>query len=169
MVAGRWVLVLLTVLVGPLMWWAGVSDTAAAAYDAVPPGDASLPYFISNYEEPGHFMALAFGAVHLMLIAVLMPTARRLRRERVGTFVQAIVASLLAFCFAWAQYVLNPVTTNWGGDPDGWSLVKDHIAAWYGEIAFLWLVLVGLTAVTIAVSALVAARLTAEERVHHRT
>ncbi|MEH1127813.1 hypothetical protein [Micromonospora sp. CPCC 206061] len=123
MVAGRWVLLVLMVLVGPLLWWAGVADTASAAYAAATPDDADGRYFISNYDGPGRFTAGFFAFINLVLLAVLMPTARQLRTTRTGGFVRVIITSVLAVGLAWFEYVFNPVSTNWGGDPDGWSIL----------------------------------------------
>jgi hypothetical protein len=170
MVAGRWVLLALMVLVGPLLWWAGVADTAAAASAAATPHDADGRYFISNYDGPGRFIAGFFAFINLVLLAVLMPTARQLRTTRTGSFVRVIITSVLAFGLAWFEYVFNPVSTNWGGDPDGWSMVKHHIAPWYDEVAIIWIALVTTTATTIAVLALAAAvSATRERHLYSRT
>jgi hypothetical protein len=144
------------VLIGPLLWWVGVVATAAAAYSAVAPNDTAERYLISNYDEPGRLFACFFVLVNLALIAVLMPTAGHLRTMRSGTLVRAIVMSVLAFGVAWIEYQLNPVTANWGGDPDAWSAVERHVAPWYGGAAVTWLALTALTASTVAVQALAA-------------
>jgi hypothetical protein len=157
MLAGRWVLVILMVLLGPLLWWTGVSDTAATAHAAAAPGDADGHYFIANYDGPGRAVAGFFAFINLVLLGVLMPTIRHLRTNRTGTYARAIVTALLAIGLAWFEYVANPVTTNWGGDPDAWSMVQDHIVPWYGSLAGIWIVLVVATGTTIAGSALTAA------------
>jgi hypothetical protein len=153
MVAGRWVLLALMVLVGPLLWWAGVVDTSSAAYAAAASGDADGRYFISNYDGPGRGIVGFFAFINLALLAVLMPTARQLRTGGTGRFIRLIITSVLAFGLAWFEYVFNPVSTNWGGDPDGWSMVKHHIAPWYDRFAVIWIVVLTATIATIVVLA----------------
>jgi hypothetical protein len=164
MVAGRWVLLVSMALLGPLSWWAGVADTSAAAYAALAVGDTDGHYFISNYDGPGRAVAGFFAFLNLILLAVLMPTARGLRTRRIGTFVRAVATSVLAVALAWFEYVFNPVSTNWGGDPDAWSMVKRHLAPWYGGVAVAWITLVTVTATAIAGLAVAAAVSAARER-----
>lgn len=161
---GRWLLLVLMVLAGPLLWWAGVADTTTDAYAAVAPDDASGRYFVSNYDGPGRSMAAIFAFVNLVLLAVLMPTARQLRTGITGTFVRAAVTSMLALALAWFEWRFNPVTTNWGGDPDAWSMVKDHIAPEAGRAGTLWFAVTAVTAATIAVWALSSAASAAGDR-----
>jgi hypothetical protein len=164
MLAGRWVLAVLMVVLGPLLWWAGVTETSAAAYAAAAPGDADGHYFITNYDGPGRAVAAFFAFINLVLLGVLMPTLRHLRTEHPGTFVRAIATSILAMALACLEYLANPVSTNWGGDPDAWSMVQDHIAPWYATLAATWIVLVVATGTTIAASALTAALASHRER-----
>src|SRR3954451_18123988 len=118
MAAGRWVLLVLMVLAGPLLWWAGVTGTASAAVAALPPGDASLPYFVSNYRSGGLSMTGVFAGINLLLLTVFLPTDRQLREGGTGTLVRAVVAAVLISGLAWFEYACNPVTSNWSGDPD---------------------------------------------------
>jgi hypothetical protein len=163
MVAGRWVLLALMVLVGPLLWWAGVVDTSSAAY-AVAPGDADGRDFISNYDGPGRGIACFFAFINLVFLAVFMPTARQLRTGGIGRFVRVIITSVLAFGLAWFEYVFNPVSSNWGGDPDGWSMVEHHIAPWYDRFGVIWIVALTATIATIVVLAIAAIVSAARER-----
>lgn len=140
-------------LVGPLLWWAGVADTASAAQAALRPGDASLPYFVSNYRSGGLTMAGVFGLLNLLLVLALVPTARRLRAGGTGVVVQAVVAAVLVTGLALFEFRLDPVTHNWSGDPDAWSLVEDHLAPWYPSYGVLWLVVSAGVAALIAVRA----------------
>ncbi|MFC7535197.1 hypothetical protein [Actinoplanes sp. GCM10030250] len=164
MAVGRWMLLALMVLAGPLLWWAGVADTTTAAYAAVAPGDADGRYFISNYDGPGRTIAGFFAFFNLLLIAVLMPTARQLHTMRPGTFVRAGVTAVLALGLAWFEFVFDPVTANWGGDPDAWSMVDDHVASWYDGFATTWFALTAATSAAIATAAFAAALWAARAR-----
>lgn len=144
------------VLVGPLLWWAGVVETTAGAYAATPP-EAGERVFIENYDGPGRQFAVIFGGLNLLLLGVFMPTARQLADRRVGTRVRAAVTAVVAGLLAYGEHLANPVTANWGGDPDGWSMVQDHVPAWAVRLSTGWLVLTLLTAAGIAVWAVVTA------------
>jgi hypothetical protein len=141
------------VLVGPLLWCAGVTGTASAAHTALPPGDASLPYFVSNYRSGGLSMAGVFAFINLLLLTASLPTDRQLREGRTGTLVRAVIAALLVTGLAWFEYRFNPVTQNWSGDPDAWSLVKDHLMPWHPTVGILWVVLNAAAAASIVVRA----------------
>ena len=81
--------------------------------------------------------------------------ALTLQRCRSGRLVTGVTAgatrvldpALLATATrAWFEYLFSPVTTNWGGDPDAWSMVRHHIAPWYDGVAVTWIALVTATA-----------------------
>lgn len=156
MLASRWVLAISMVVLGPLLWWIGVAETTAAAYAAAAPADADGRYFISTYDGPGRAIAGFFAFINLVLLGVLMPTMRQLQTTRTGTYTRALVTALLAVGLATFEYVRNPVSTNWGGDPDAWSMVQAHIPPWYATLAATWTVLVAATGTMIAGSALTA-------------
>ena len=156
--AGRWVLFGLLVVFAPLMWWDAVADSAAAAYAAVGLDFPGGRYFISNYDGPGRTFAVVFAVLNLVMIAVLLPTARRLRAGGTGTYLQVIVGSVLVLGVAWFEYRASPVRANWGGDPDGWSVVKPHIATWYDGTAAVWMGLVAATCAATAGAAVAALR-----------
>jgi hypothetical protein len=142
MVAGRWLLLILMVLVAPLLWCAGVAGTASAARAALPPGDATLPYFVANYRSGGLSMVGVFAFVNLLLITVLLPTDRQMRDRRTGTLIRAVIAAVLIIGLAWFEYRFNPVTYNWSGDPDAGSSVKNHVTPWHPAVGFLWIALI---------------------------
>ncbi len=158
MAIGRWILLALMVLVGPLLWWAGVAGTVSAAHAALPPGDATLPYFVSNYRSAGLTMAGLFAFLNLLLLTILLPTDRQLREGRTGTLVRAVITAFLVTGLAWFEYRFNPVTYNWSGDPDAWSLVKNHLTAWSPAVGALWIVLNAAAATLIIVRVLVTTR-----------
>ncbi|MDG4789128.1 hypothetical protein O7626_24880 [Micromonospora sp. WMMD1102] len=157
MAVGRWILLVLMVLVGPLLWWAGVAGTVSATHAALPPGDATLPYFVSNYRSVGLTMAGLFAFLNLLLLTVLLPTDRQLREGRTGTLVRAVITAFLVTGLAWFEYRFNPVTCNWSGDPDAWSLVKDHLMVWNPAVGTLWIVLNAAAATLIIVRVMVTA------------
>ncbi|MEV0128797.1 hypothetical protein AB0H83_10060 [Dactylosporangium sp. NPDC050688] len=163
MVAGRWVLLILMVLAGPLLWLAGVAGTADAAR-ALAGTDADTAYFIGNYDGPGRVMAGCFALLNLALLAALMPPARRLAAGRAGTAVRAAVAAAVAVGLAWAEHRLSPVTANWGGDPDAWSLVKAHVVPWYQAAGTVWAGLVAGAAATVTGLAVAGAVSAARQR-----
>jgi hypothetical protein len=45
------------------------------------------------------------------------------------------------------------VTHNWSGDPDAWSLVKDHVAAWHPAVGALWILLIATAAAAVVAQA----------------
>ncbi|MEV4418191.1 hypothetical protein [Catellatospora sp. NPDC049609] len=155
MVAGRWVLLVLMVLVGPLLWWGGVVSATSAAQAALPPGDSSLLYFLSNYRSGGLFMAGCLAFLNLLLIMILLPGKRAMQRGRPITRVGAVIGAMLITGLAWLEHWLNPVTYNWSGDPDAWSLAKDHVTPWHPALGTLWIVLNAAAAASIAVQAMV--------------
>lgn len=150
MVTGRWILLILMVLVGPLLWWAGVAGTVSATQAGLAPGDATLPYFVSNYRSGGLSMVGVFAILNLLLITVLLPTNRQMREGRSGTLVRALIAAVLVTGLAWFEYRFNPVTYNWSGDPDAWSLVKDHLRPWHPAVGILWVALIAAAAAPFA-------------------
>lgn len=121
-----------------MLWWSGVSDTAHAAYAAIEEGDGHGRYFVSNYDGPGRMMAVFFAFLNLVLLGVFLPTAKQLAAGRTGTFIRLIVTVVVAATLFLGEFLLNPVTTNWGGDPDAWSMVEDHVAPWYGGAGVFW-------------------------------
>ena len=127
MVAGRWVLMVSMVLVAPLMWSAGIAGTASDARAALPPGDSSLVVFLDSYRSGGQAATLYFAIFNFFLLLVLLPSARSLREGRSGTIVHAVIATIVITGLSWLEYAFNPLATDWGGDPDGWSLAKDHL------------------------------------------
>ena len=164
MVAPRWMLLALMVVVGPLLWLAGVAGTEAASIAVAPPDAADARYFISNYAGPGRAITGFFALINLVLLWVLMPTARQLAATHLGTYTRAVVTSGLAASLAWFEHRFNPVETNWGGDPDAWSMVEDHVATSYHGIGNVWIALVLATTATIAGQAIAAAVATVRER-----
>jgi uncharacterized membrane protein len=158
MVIGRWVLLVLMVLFAPLLWWSGVTSTVSVARAAAPPGDATLPYFISNYRSGGLTMTGVFAFVNLLLLTVLLPTERQLRAGRTGTLVRTVIAAVFITGLAWFEYRFNPVTYNWSGDPDAWSLVQDHARPWHPAVGTLWIVLDAAAAASIAVQVVLTTR-----------
>jgi len=151
-------LLVLMVVVGPLLWWAGVAGTVSAAQAALPLDDATLTYFISNYRGVGLAMAGVFAFLNLLLLTVLLPTRRQLREGRTGARVRAAIAAVLATGQAWFEYRFNPVTHNWSGDPDAWSLVKDHLRVWHPAVGTLWIILVAVAAASIVGHVMVTTR-----------
>lgn len=164
MTAGRWTLLSLMVLIGPLLWLVGVAGTEAAAYAAAAPVTAEDRYFISSYGSPGRAITLFFAIINLALLGVLMPTARQLATRHLGTYTRAVVTSGLAAWLAWFQFRFNPVETNWGGDPEAWSMVEDHVLRWSHGIGRVWIALVLAAAATVAALAVTAAVSTVRQR-----
>jgi hypothetical protein len=158
MVTGRWILLILMVLVGPLLWWAGLSGTVSTTQAALPPGDPTLPYFVSSYRSGGLSMVVVFAILNLLLITVLLPTNRQMREGRNGTLVRALIAAVLVTGLAWLEYQFNPVTYNWSGDPDAWSLVEDHLRPWHPAVGFLWVALIAAAAAPFAARVAVTTR-----------
>lgn len=149
------------VVAGPLLWLAGIAAAADAAYASLAPGDRNGAYFVSNYDSPARAMTAFLALINLALLGVLMPTARQLATRRTGTYVRAIVTSLLALGLAGLEHRANPVGTNWGGDPDAWSIVKRHLPAWFDGASTLWILAVAATAsmtILLAAAAMVGAR-----------
>ncbi|MEV4283150.1 hypothetical protein [Actinoplanes xinjiangensis] len=150
MAVSRAMLLSLMVVVAPLLWWAGVNSTVSAARAAFPPGDATLPYFLSGYHSSALTMVGVFAFVNLLVLTVFLPTRRQLRQGRTGTLVRAVIAAVLITGLAWFEYRLNPVTHNWSGDPDAWSLVEEHVAAWHPAVGALWILLIATAAAVVA-------------------
>ncbi|WP_328474651.1 hypothetical protein OHA21_15760 [Actinoplanes sp. NBC_00393] len=167
MAISRWILLVLMVVVGPLLWWAGVNTTVSAARVASPPGDDTLRYFLSNYHSSALTMVGVFAALNLLLIVVFLPTRRQLREGKAGTLVRAVVAAILITGLAWFEYRFSPVTYNWSGDPDAWSLVKDHITAWHPAVGAFWVLIIATAAAAVATQARVTSRQPADRSETH--
>jgi hypothetical protein len=161
MAAARWTLLILMVLVGPLLWWSGVNSTASAAGADLAPDDPTLPYFLSNYRSAGLSMAGLFAVLNLLLLLVLLPRDRELRKGRTGTRVRAVIGAVLVTSLAWFEYRFNPMA-DWSGDPDAWSVVKDHVKPWH-PVGTVWLALNTVAAAAIAVRALLTTRRPADQ------
>ncbi|MGK5517753.1 hypothetical protein ACSNN9_00145 [Micromonospora sp. URMC 107] len=159
MAHGRGILLVLMVLIGPLLWWTGVASAAYAANGALPSGDATMPYAVSNYRSGGLSMTGLFAFLNLLLISVLLPPDRQVREGRTGTLVRAIIGAVLVTAMAWFEYRFSPVTYNWSGDPDAQDLVEDHLRPWHPAVGTLWIVLNAAAAASIAVRIVVIRRL----------
>ncbi|MCW6005191.1 hypothetical protein K1W54_11450 [Micromonospora sp. CPCC 205371] len=98
--------------------------TSRRAYAAFPAADDW--YFIENWSEPAAGI-LAFAGFLCVALSLLLVGAVR------GKSISGALAVPIAWCAVLSGWVLtrtNPISINWGGDPDGYSLVRPYLAGW---------------------------------------
>ncbi|WP_439427863.1 hypothetical protein [Micromonospora sp. LA-10] len=150
---GRWVLLSMMMLLGPLLWWSGVEFTAADAYAALPPGDASLPDLVATYRSGAITIMAFFVLLNLALVLIAVPSERDVRQGRSGTITRAVVGTVLVTALVWFEYRFSPAGHDWSGDPDARSTVRDHLHPWHPAVLGLWVALHTAVAASIAVRA----------------
>ena len=106
------------------------------------------PAFVDNWSGPAlaiaAFMAVASAVLGLLLIASV----------RVKPVSGALTAALAWFTvlFGWFMTRNNPLSVDWGGDPDGYQLVRPFHVGWLEPV--LWGHLACLSAAALAVTVL---------------
>ncbi|MEU8068259.1 hypothetical protein AB0B20_00795 [Micromonospora sp. NPDC049151] len=131
MAFGRWVLLALMALLGPLLWWSGVALTTSAAYAALPSGDARLPDLAAAYRSSAIVVMIVFVLLNLALVLIAVPSEREVRQGQGGTIVRAVVGTVLVTALVWFEYRFSPAGHDWSGDPDARSAGRDHLHPWH--------------------------------------
>ncbi|MBB5115826.1 hypothetical protein AB0K27_30070 [Micromonospora echinospora] len=153
MASGRWVLLILMVFVGPLLWWVGVAGTTSAASADLDPGDRTLPIFVSSYSSGAMAVVGFFALINLVLVLMFVPGDHLVREGRTEPFVRAVLATVLVTAVVWFEYRFSPAAYNWSGDPDAGSLVRDHLRPWHPAAIGLWVAVHAAVAASVAVRA----------------
>ncbi len=153
MAFGRWVLLALMALLGPLLWWSGVALTTSAAYAALPSGDARLPDLVAAYRSSAIVVMIVFVLLNLALVLIAVPSEREVRQGQGGTIVRAVVGTVLVTALVWFEYRFSPAGHDWSGDPDARSAGRDHLHPWHPAAGGLWVAVHSAVAASIAVRA----------------
>ncbi|MET7881341.1 hypothetical protein [Micromonospora profundi] len=154
MAKGRSVLLFSMVLAAPLLWWSGVTSTVSRARVDLPTDDQTLVDALSSYRSAALVLTGFYVLINLLLILSLLPNEQRLRQGRVGTIIRAVIGVVLVTGAAWFEHRFNPVTSNWSGEADASSMVRDHARAWDPAVGILWIVTNGAAAASVAVRAI---------------
>jgi hypothetical protein len=152
MVVAAWLLALLLVAF-PVVSWLAVRATVHSALSAAARSrstDPSAGYFIDNYGSAAQVSAALMLGLNTFAGSVLAVLGEALRRGYRTAAIVLPVASLPVLAISGFERLWNPVTSNWGGDPDAWAMVDGLWPSAYPPTLRTWLALVALACLVLA-------------------